>query len=216
MLGGVDIAQRRSEYETAGIDPDELDPDPVRQWRRWYDDAVAGGAYEPNAMTVATVDADGHPDSRYVLVRGADARGFVFFTDGRSTKAVHLDAHPSAALVWGWLELHRQVRVRGRARRLDDVDVDAYFASRPRGSQLAAWASHQSTVVASRAALDDRMVAVEHRFAGQLVPRPPAWTGYVVKPEEVEFWQGRANRFHDRVRYRHDADGVWIRERLSP
>jgi pyridoxamine 5'-phosphate oxidase len=218
-----DLATLRESYEAAGIDPAELDPDPLVQWRRWWEAAATAGVTEPNGAVLATVDAEGHPDARYVLVRRADEHGFAFYTDGRSPKAADLVRHPACSLVFGWLPLHRQVRVRGHARRLPDADVDAYFASRPRGSQLAAWASHQSAEVASRATLEERMAAVAHRFEGADVPRPPHWCGFAVVPESYEFWQGRANRFHDRVRYDRSprvddrpAPEPWVRRRLSP
>jgi len=209
------IADLRHEYETAGLDRADLAAQPLDQWRHWYDDAVAAGCTEPNAMTLATVDAAGRPDARYVLVRGVDDRGLWFFTNTESVKAAQLGIHPVAALVFGWLELHRQVRLRGPVAALGSEEVEAYFSSRPRSSRLASWASRQSSVLPDRTALLASLAAVEARFPGDDVPAPP-WVGcYRLEPDEVEFWQGRAGRLHDRLRYRRSGDG-WTVDRLSP
>jgi pyridoxamine 5'-phosphate oxidase len=209
------IADLRSEYETAGLHAADLADHPLEQWQRWYGDAVAAGCTEPNAMTLATVDAAGVPDARYVLVRGVDPTGLWFFTNTESVKALELAAHPVAALVFGWLELHRQVRMRGPVVPLARDEVEAYFASRPRSSRLASWASRQSTVLADRDTLLAALAAVEARFPDDAVPAPP-WVGcYRVQPTEVEFWQGRAGRLHDRLRYRRDG-ASWAVDRLSP
>lgn len=213
-----DLARRRSQYETAGLEPDQLAPDPIEQWRRWYDEAVGADLHEPNAVVVSTVDADGRPDARFVLLRGADDRGFTFYTNHESAKGGQLASNGAVALTFGWLALHRQVRVRGVATRFDDDEADAYWASRPRESQVASAASPQSRVVPDRDELDRLVAATDAAYAGRPVARPPGWGGYRVRPDEVEFWQGRPARLHDRLRYRPDAhtSGAWVVERLAP
>ena len=199
------------DYESPPMEPADVDPDPIAQFRRWLDDARAAGLVEPEAMTVSTTA----PAARVVLLRGVDDRGFAFFTNYESAKARELAADPAVALSFAWLPLHRAVRVAGRAERLPEAESDAYFASRPRGSRVGAWASPQSEVIADRAALDAEVAAVEARFDGRDVPRPPHWGGFLVRPHALEFWQGRPNRLHDRLRYRRE-NGGWLLERLAP
>lgn len=210
------LAELRREYTVGGLAERDLLPEPVPMFRRWLHDATAAGVHEPNAMVVATVSADGRPSSRTVLLKGLDERGFVFFTNYRSRKAAELDANPACSLLFPWHVLERQVRVDGTAARLTEAENAAYFASRPRASQLGAWASPQSQVVSSRAELDERYDEVATRFGDDgEVPLPPHWGGYRVAPEAVELWQGRRGRMHDRLRYRRVPEG-WLVERLAP
>ncbi len=211
----MSLADRRSEYETAGLDIGDVAADPIEQWWRWYRQAEEAGATEPNAMTVATVDADGLPDARIVLARGADDGGIDFFTNYSSPKSRQIETNPDGAAVFGWLQLHRQVRVRGSIERLSPLESDAYFATRPRGSQIGAWASPQSSVLVDRSELEALVADVEVRFRDRPVPRPDGWGGWRLRHETVEFWQGRPSRLHDRLRYRR-GDVDWIIERLAP
>ncbi len=215
MADADQIRSRRIQYETEGLDLADIDADPVTQWHRWYDQAVEAGLVEPEAMTVATVDAEGRPDARIVLVRGVDESGLVFFTNYASAKGTQLETTPVASAVFGWLGLHRQVRVRGHVERLDAESSSEYFASRPRGSRIGAWASPQSSVIADRDELDRRVAEVEARFPGGDVPRPDFWGGWLIRPFEWEFWQGRPSRLHDRLRFS-GRPGDWTIERLAP
>ena len=198
----------------AGLSESDADPDPLRQFDIWLREAVQAGVPLPNAMTLATVDAGGAPDARVVLLKGLEHGGFAFYTNYRSRKARQLEARATACLVFQWSDLERQVRVEGTVEKTSDTESDAYFASRPLGARLSAWASPQSQVVASRAALEEAARSAKERF-GDSPPRPPHWGGYRVMPRSIEFWQGRADRLHDRLLYTRGGPG-WRIERLAP
>ena len=204
----------RLDYARSGLNEADVSADPFEQFQNWFVEAATAGLREPNAMTLATVDAAGAPDARILLLKSLDERGFVFYTNYESSKARQLDAVPRAALVFFWNELERQVRVRGRAERTGADESDSYFLSRPHQSQIAAWVSAQSRIIPDRAWIERRFTDALERFQ-ETVPRPPHWGGYRLIPVEIEFWQGRSNRLHDRLRYRRE-DGKWVIERLSP
>jgi len=210
-----DLARMRSEYARDGLDETAAGDDPVALFGRWLDEAVAADLHEPNAMALATATVDGRPSSRIVLLKGFDARGLAFFTGYDSRKGRELTANPFAAATMLWHPLQRQVRVEGRVVRLSDEESDAYFGSRPRGSQVGAVASPQSRRIASRESLERRVEEVERVFADRDVERPPVWGGYRIAIEQIEFWQGRVSRLHDRIRFTR-VDGGWDRERLAP
>ena len=209
----------RQSYSRAGLRQQDVAADPLAQFRRWFDEAVAAGVREPNAMTLATVDSDGAPDARIVLLKDLSPAGFSFFTNYESAKGQQLALRPQAALIFFWVDLERQIRVRGEVSRLPRAESAAYFQTRPRASQLGAWASQQSSVLESRGELEERWATLESQYAGQDVPMPGAWGGYRLRPQALEFWQGRESRLHDRLRYRlhnRQQGNEWILERLSP
>jgi pyridoxamine 5'-phosphate oxidase len=207
----------RKEYEQATLDETTVARDPIRQFAAWYDDAVAAGVPEPEAMTLATATPAGRPSARVVLLRGFDARGFCFYTNYGSHKGRELTANPHAALTFHWPDLERQIRIEGRVEQTTAAESDEYFRTRPSTSRIGAWSSPQSEVISDRGSLE----ALFARFRADhpddsAIPRPPNWGGFRVVPERIEFWQGRPSRLHDRLRFRRDADGAWILERLAP
>ena len=214
------LAHLRREYTLNGLRRSDLVPDPIAQFKNWFDQATAttpnAEAVEINAMTLATADKDGNPSARIVLLKGVDQRGFIFFTNYESRKGRELAENPKAALVFYWPELERQVCIAGVVSKVSAAESEQYFQLRPRGSRIAAWASKQSDVLADRAALEQTWKQLEARYPGQEIPMPPFWGGFVLSPSRVEFWQGRPNRLHDRFRYSKQANSSWRIERLAP
>lgn len=209
------IADMRQDYGKAGLLEKDLAKEPFRQFEKWFQEALAAQLHEPNAMVLGTVGRDGQPSVRTVLLKGVDKRGFVFYTNYDSRKSSELAASPRAGLVFPWIALERQVIVEGTVTRVSREEAEIYFHSRPRESQLAAWASPQSTVIANRAVLEESFRVTEKKYDGETVPLPPQWGGWRVAPHSVEFWQGRRSRLHDRLRYRRETDGTWVIERLA-
>jgi pyridoxamine 5'-phosphate oxidase len=199
----------------AGLKEEDLDPDPIKQFQLWFAEVQAAGIVEPTAMVLATADRQGRPSARTVLLKSVDRRGFVFYTNYESRKGRDLAENPRAALVFNWPQLRRQVCIEGSVTKVSREESEAYFRTRPRGHQLGAWASRQSSVVSGREELDRRLAELELEYRGKEIPLPPYWGGYLVAPERIEFWQGRANRMHDRLVYRRQGEG-WVVERLSP
>lgn len=210
------MADLRREYTRSGLSESDAAADPIDQFRRWFDEALAADLHEPNAMTLATATPDGKPSARIVLLKGFDGRGFVFYTNYEGRKARDLEQNSNCSLTFYWGELERQVRIEGRASRVPEEESDAYFDSRPRGSRLGAWASEQSRPVESREKLEDRLKGLEEEYEKVEIPRPPFWGGYRVEPEKMEFWQGRENRLHDRLLYSSSGTGEWEIQRLQP
>jgi pyridoxamine 5'-phosphate oxidase len=211
-----DPAASRYEHVGKGLRRSDLDPDPVKQFANWFTAAIETGIRDVNAMSLATAGRDAKPSVRIVLLKSFDHDGFVFFTNYESEKGKQLAANPCAEMAFYWIELDRQIRIRGEVKKTSREASQTYFHSRPIGSQLGAWASRQSEVIDARRVLDARMAEMTERFANKPVPVPPHWGGYRLKPNMFEFWQGRQNRLHDRFRYARQADGSWLIDRLAP
>ncbi|CAM2891106.1 pyridoxamine 5'-phosphate oxidase [Rariglobus hedericola] len=212
----MSLADLRKDYSLSGLLEKDLARDPFRQFDKWFQEAEAAKLVEPNAMTLATATKDGRPSARTVLLKGVDGRGFVFYSNYESRKGRELAENPRASLLFPWIALERQIIIEGTLAKITREESDAYFHSRPRASQLGAWVSQQSSIITGRSVLEDAMKALEKKHAGAEIPLPPAWGGYRLAPETVEFWQGRRSRLHDRLRYRRETDGTWIVERLAP
>ena len=210
------VAELRTQWMDQGLVREELDTDPILQFERWFTDASESGIPEPNAVSLATAETSGQPWLRTVLLKIYDRRGFVFFTNFESRKASQIKANPRVSLMFPWVALARQVIINGVAERVPTAESLRYFGTRPRGSQIGAWASGQSQVIKSRALLDTKFDEMKHRFARGAIPLPSFWGGYRVVPDRIEFWQGRENRLHDRFQYTRECDDGWCIERLSP
>lgn len=211
-----DLADFNRQYTLRELREADLDPNPFVQFGKWFDDAVDAGLLHPNAMTLSTASKDGRPSARMMLLKGFDKNGFVFYTNSESKKGRDIVENPFAAIVFWWAEFERQVRIEGRIGRVPDKETDSYFDSRPRGSRLGAWASDQSRVIGGRELLERRLEELEDKYRDGDIPRPPYWIGCRLQAESIEFWQGRPNRLHDRLRYRLLNEGKWIVERLAP
>jgi pyridoxamine 5'-phosphate oxidase len=209
------IGKIRQDYSLKGLSKKDLNSDPLRQFRIWFDEAVNSGITEPNAMLLSTV-SNGRPSSRIVLLKDLDDTGFMFFTNYKSKKGEEMAGNPQVSLTFFWKEFERQVRIEGKVEKTSVQESDEYFASRPRGSQIGAWVSSQSSVIKNRTVLEELTQQQKSRFAGVEVPRPLHWGGYRVIPDYIEFWQGRPSRLHDRLTYHKNADGLWSVERLAP
>ena len=207
---------QRREYDVAPIDESQLNPSPFRQFEAWYLTAVSQDLLEPNAMVVATVDERGRPTQRTVLLKFFDETGFVFYTNLGSRKARQIAGNSSVSLLFQWLPLQRQLAIEGRAERVSAIETMKYFASRPRGSQLGAWVSQQSSIISSRSLLEAKLAELKQKFSGGEIPVPSFWGGFRIVPDRMEFWQGQPNRLHDRFEYLREEDGQWVRHRLSP
>ena len=213
----IDIEHLREDYRLASLDVKDVDENPIAQFGKWLKEALDAQVPEPNAMTLATCTPEGKPAARIVLLKGYDEAGFVFFTNYESRKGKELLHNPNAALVFSWLELQRQVRIEGKVQKVAPEQSTAYFQSRPKGSQIGAWASPQSRVIGEREMLEEKVQKLEEKYANEdELPRPEHWGGYVVQPRLIEFWQGRPSRLHDRIQYTLQSSGEWLIERLAP
>lgn len=212
----ISVADLRKEYTFQGLNEADADPNPFEQFKIWFDQALLSQLPEPNAMTIATASLDGKPSARLVLLKDYDQRGFVFYTNYESDKGQQLLQNPWAAIAFWWAELERQVRITGRVEQVDDAEADQYFNSRPKSSQLGAWASHQSQVIPNREVLEQRLQQLKEEYENKAVLRPPYWGGFRVVPCQIEFWQGRPSRLHDRLLYHRGEAGSWLMQRLSP
>ncbi|QEF97474.1 Pyridoxine/pyridoxamine 5'-phosphate oxidase [Stieleria maiorica] len=212
----MDLSHLRQDYALESLDIDDVDPNPLVQFERWYQQATQAELLEPNAMVLATVDAEGQPTQRTVLLKYFDTRGLVFFTNHESRKARQIGLNPRVSILFLWLPLQRQVEIGGTARKVSTAESLKYFVTRPRGSRLGAWVSQQSEIVSSRSLLEAKMQEMKQRFASKEVPLPSFWGGYRIEPTRFEFWQGRPNRLHDRICYEKDDVGEWQRMRLAP
>ncbi|MDJ0531578.1 MAG: pyridoxamine 5'-phosphate oxidase [Xenococcaceae cyanobacterium MO_207.B15] len=211
------VADLRQDYTFAGLEQTDLNPNPVKQFETWFKEALLSEILEPNAMTLATATPDGKPSARIVLLKGFDERGFVFYTNYESQKGKQLIANPQAELVFFWDRLERQIRIEGKVTKISPTESDAYFQSRPKSSQIAAWTSNQSQVISSREVLEQKQQELESYYAeADILPRPEHWGGFRLEPETIEFWQGRPSRLHDRLVYYLQADGTWLIKRLAP
>ena len=210
------IADIRKDYMLHSLNETDVAANPIEQFTRWWDDAVRSEIEEVNAMTLATVNTEGFPTARIVLLKGYDVNGFVFFTNYQSSKGIELAKNPRACLVFFWKELERQVRIEGLVEKISAADSEEYFQSRPVGSRIGAWASPQSTVIPNREVIENNVTELEKKYANTPVPRPQHWGGYIVKPVSIEFWQGRSSRLHDRILYTAQNNLIWKIERLAP
>ena len=210
------IANLRKDYSSKSLLETDVEQNPIDQFQKWWDEAISSEIDEVNAMTLATASSDGMPSARIMLLKGFDKNGFVFFTNYKSYKAMHLEENPKACLVFFWKELERQVRITGLVRRVPEQESDDYFYSRPKGSQVGAWASNQSQVIHNREWLEERVLNLTDEFNTKELKRPPHWGGYLVTPIIIEFWQGRPSRLHDRIQYTLEENGGWKIDRLSP